>query len=75
MCMEKVKLVPYGIASFLQVRKKNNYYSDKVLEAWFESNGYAESEVVRRLLNGTQLHLVVVQIKGYEMTRAGEVVA
>lgn len=35
--------------------------------------GYAKGKVVQQLLDGSKLHLVIVQIKGYEMTRAEEV--
>lgn len=34
---------------------------------------YAEGKVVQRLLDGTRLHLLVVQIKGYKRFRAEEV--
>lgn len=44
---------------------------------WQESvtqiHSYAQGKVVRQLLDGTKLHLVIVQIKGYEKVRAEEV--
>lgn len=42
-------------------------------EAVNQIKGYAQDKAVKQLLDGTKLHLLVVQIKGYEMTRAEEV--
>lgn len=36
-------------------------------------HGYAEGKTVKRLLDGSTLHLLVIQIKGYEMVKAEEV--
>ncbi len=43
-------------------------------EAVEQIKGYAQGKIVQKLLDGTKLHLLVVQIKGYERIKAEEVI-
>ena len=42
-------------------------------EAENQIRGYAASPRVRQLAGGTQLHLLILQIRGYELERYGNV--
>lgn len=42
-------------------------------EAVEQIRRYAQDKVVKQLLDGTRLHLLVVQIKGYERLKAEEI--
>jgi len=49
----------------------------KAEEQWSEAlrqiRQYAQDPKLRQMCQGTQLHLIVAQIKGYDMTRLEEV--
>jgi hypothetical protein len=42
-------------------------------EAVAQIKGYAEGERVKVMTQGTQLHLIIVQMKGYDLARIEEV--
>ena len=42
-------------------------------EAEEQIRGYAKGEVVRQMTQGTELHLVIAQIKGYDLLRLDKV--
>lgn len=60
----------------LKYLKKDATDADAVKQ-WDEAveqiKGYAQGKIVQQLLDGTSLHLLVVQIKGYERIKAEEV--
>jgi hypothetical protein len=51
--------------------------AEKAATQWQEAvaqiRGYAQGERVKALSQGTQLHLIVVQMRGYEWSRMEEI--
>ena len=81
--MEKYKLLPYGISNYAQIKREGKYMVDKTAtdadaeKQWNEAEeqirGYAKGEVVRQMTQGTELHLVIAQIKGYDLMHLDKV--
>ena len=42
-------------------------------EAVGQIRGYAQGKVVRRMAGGTELHLVIAQLKGYDLLKLDQV--
>ena len=42
-------------------------------EAEEQIRGYAKGKVVRQMTQGTELHLIIAQIKGYDLLRLDQV--
>lgn len=47
--------------------------SEQWKEAEQQIKGYAQGPVVKAMAEGTELHLVIAQIKGYDLLRLDEV--
>jgi len=77
--MEQFKRIPNVKLSYILELKylKTDASEAEAKKQWDESVAlilqYAQGRVVNKLVSSTQLHLIVVQMRGFEMSRMEEV--
>ena len=77
--MEQFKRIPNVKLSYILELKylKTDASEAEAKKQWDESVAlilqYAQGCVVNKMVNSTQLHLIVVQMRGFEMSRMEEV--
>lgn len=58
---------------YLPMNATETQASEQWKEAEQQIKGYAQGPVVKAMAEGTELHLVIAQIKGYDLLRLDEV--
>ena len=58
---------------YLPMSATETQASEQWKEAELQIKGYAQGPVVKAMTEGTELHLVIAQIKGYDLLRLDEV--
>jgi hypothetical protein len=77
--MPDLKRYPMIAHSYIMELKylKQEYTETMAAQQWQEATeqirGYAKAAIVQKMTEGTQLHLLIMQIRGCEMVRAEEV--
>lgn len=77
--MEQFKRIPNVKLSYILELKylKTDASEAEAKKQWDESVAlilqYAQGRVVNKMVSSTQLHLIVVQMRGFEMSRMEEV--